>query len=385
MLGQDSKWAASEEIQSGGKKHIVPIGPICDECWHIGVKVLGYGTSHDFTRAMRERDDLQGIVTTTRKNMREAGSAGDIEARSVKKHMEIEVEVEQQFRGYSDLSLRKLLEAPRLTKLGMKDIPEVGVPSRTALGEQERLYVFPRLASYPADDEGLDLKIRCKVRYDLGTEELSRDRNLHETHADDLFARGTKQMFKVDGFGAVLSKKLQSMDEFIKGYDGGGNKRKRVSGVDSGAAARLQGNAASEFALQSESLVNDLDDPDAMADLSEQFALMQTPKRAKGVVAAATPGGSLVEGTIDGSIADDDEEDGAEEGEPSSGDLSGSKPPPLRCGPPLGPSHIIHQGGPSGTFVDCVAWRFYFFSTWVRTHCQAIGSPTGRRSCRCGA
>lgn len=299
--------------------HDVPVGPLCEECYTVGVIVLRFPTGGDFIKAHSDNLDIREKTKTVRGNIEKPGSAADFTKQQVLQQTEFEVELEHIVRGYTDLSLRKILEVQRLTKAGMKDIPEVIVPCRHNPGEVERLYIFPRQKEYGDDDEGVDMKIRAKTRYLLGGQLLGFDENLHSQHGNDIFQAKSRECFKEDGFATVLSKKLLGLEEFISNYEGGRKRKFEVADATPGTAAkRLKGKAANEFEVAGpEQSTADPEEDDLNADLSERLrksgSFITTPKRRDGSAAAAGEDSATI---IDGEGEEDQDES---DEEPSAG------------------------------------------------------------------
>jgi hypothetical protein len=320
---QEWKWAAEDNVtDDDGKDHAVAIGGFCDLCFQVGRDVLGYSDMEKFNKGCAERKDLKEKAMQARRSLdaqQSAESAPEEPSAApavsvVRKGVELEVEVQQRVRAYSDLALRKLVDVNRLTKANLKDVPEITCPSLTQPGTCINLFAFKRMDTYPHDDEGQDVTIKARVRYDIDSKELAEGHALYDGHAQELYERKAAQFLDTDGFASMFLKGagLIQLADFLCNYQKAPLKRKAeaLTLVAATEGKKLQGRAASAYAWQDEveKPEGDIMQDTSMLNDEENEESPNKKRRQKGVAASSAAAGSVA----GGSVACESEEEGGD-------------------------------------------------------------------------
>jgi len=276
LSSQATNWAANDTVQNHkGESAQIAIGDYCEDCFEVGVDILGYASVAAFKASHDAEPKVRETTKIVKANRCSPGSAGDVKYNKVMgKVVGFEVEVEKTCRCYTDLHLRNLVDSVRLSKLAMKEIPEVSVPVLSQPGSFQNMYAFPREEKYDAGDEGIDVTMRAKVAYHFETEELGKTKSLYQSHAIDLYRRTTAKALADDGIATVLNRMgMTPLGAFVENYKKSFKRKGTAAPSLSAQDGRsLTGRAAGQYVVQDEDQQNA---ESLLADLSEQQAAKQ--------------------------------------------------------------------------------------------------------------
>ena len=106
------------------------------------------------------------------------------------------VKTSKVFRGYTENQLKSVCKGmQRLTLKATQGLHEITMPCLMDPGKEQSVFLFRRLDTYPAEDEGVDVEISCSKTIKLVEKALHSSANMYESHAftvfDDLCNSGT--------------------------------------------------------------------------------------------------------------------------------------------------------------------------------------------------
>ena len=114
---QEEPWALYARAKiAGGKFEKVPSGTACEQCFRIGVEVLGFSDWEAFVSEHREDEALQGKVKKTRAALQSSDKKIDLPPSGVEHVYRASVEVYRQYDIANEAELRSLCSVPRVSK-----------------------------------------------------------------------------------------------------------------------------------------------------------------------------------------------------------------------------------------------------------------------------
>ena len=292
-IPQEVAWAATQEVTEGGTKTTAAVGPACMDCWDIGVNILGFECWKDFKKEYDRKDSLvPGKVEKVKQRRQKPNGEVEWKQGTVSCSTGFTLEFSKEYRAYSELSLRSKVDATRLSKKAMADVPAVTGPSLDAPGDDCTYYLFPRAESYPPSDDGVDVRVVATRTYDRKEQLLARNRCEYDQHAKDKLIRDLKAHSGVSGAKDMMrAGKPLTLQEFMESYEGHVRGRKTASGKKDSKPA-ITGPAASEFEVEDEEVTEKVEE-NLNADLTDQLVKNKPEAPGKTVAPLSQPQGAV--------------------------------------------------------------------------------------------
>ena len=167
---EEVKWSAYHQLDPDDEGSKAPVGSACDLDYEIGVEKLGYSDFPSFVKAYEKSDVVQQQVAQCKAKLTQSSEGVDFSHYTVSRGVSLEVEVEHNYRGYRESTIRGILDAPRLTRAATERVPCITLPSIGNPALSERWMRFARESAYDEKDKGSNINIRATYTLDKKTQ-----------------------------------------------------------------------------------------------------------------------------------------------------------------------------------------------------------------------
>ena len=305
---KDKKWAAYEVVMVDAEEQSVPVGTGCEVCYEIGVDQMKFKTFRAFSDEHEKSEELRLQVAQARANLEKDTAPTEFATWGVAHAVRMQVEVEEEYRGYSDVTMRRCLDVARLTQAATHSIPQITLPSMSRPSDSTTYYLFKTESSYADDDEGKTIKVRMLYDVAKETKFLRPAANKFEKHGAMRYDHEMKVAMEANNFKALVCPKLTDFKGYVAAFKGSSKARKPETAWTPKAGktlTKLAGRAAGELVV--------LDAEEAVADQNEDLtarldAQEETPtKNGAATSSAQSVKGSPTDGA-DTVVTDDADE-----------------------------------------------------------------------------